>query len=372
MLGFVQLLRGDDAVLDAAQRQRWLGHIDGAGRHLLALIDDVLELSRAESGADAGPPQDLALAPLIEGSLQMLAKEAADAQVQLHCAALDGQVRANALRLRQVLINLLSNAIKYNHPGGSVRVWTAQRGAQWAVHVADSGRGIAADRLQQAFEPFNRLGAEADGVAGSGLGLAIVKVLVAQMGGSVDVRSTLGLGSEFIVSLPAADPATAALASTDTTSTAAAAHPAAVGAAVAVVAPTAPVPGQGAARPSRLLYIEDNPVNALLMQELMAGRPAVDLVVAGTGSAGVQSACDWMPDLILVDLQLPDMDGLAVLQALRSKPRTSAIPCVVLSANATSEDRQTALAAGFVDYWTKPFDFGRFLLDLARLLGHPV
>ncbi len=356
VLGFVQLLRGSQAQTDGAQRQRWLAHIDGAGRHLLALIDDVLELSRAEAGGNAQPPQVVALATVVEATLPLLAAEAAARQVDLQCGGLDGLVRADPVRLRQVLINLLSNAIKYNRPGGSVRLWSTQRGLQNTLHVADTGQGIAPDQLQQAFEPFNRLGAEASGVEGSGIGLAIVKVLVEHMGGSVEVRSQPGQGSEFIVTLPAAQ-------------TGALPPPAPAATPAGAAAPTTLPPAPASEPPARLLYIEDNPVNALLLRELLADRPGVELQVADTGHAGVLRARDWQPALILVDMQLPDIDGHAVLRALRADPATAAIRCVVLSANATPDDRQAALAAGFVQYWTKPIEFDRFLHDLSVLLG---
>ena len=243
--------------------------------------------------------------------------------------------------------------------------------------VADTGLGIAHERLQLAFEPFNRLGAETSGVEGSGIGLAIVKVLVEQMGGSVQASSRLGQGSEFTVRLPLAqagdapaDPAgpAAGVSASPCAAAPAWAHddaPAATRSTPSIDRPLA----DPLAAPARLLYIEDNPVNALLVQELLAGRPAVQLSLADNGVSGVQQARLLLPDLILVDMLLPDIDGLAVLRALRSDPRTAHIRCVALSANATPGDLQAARAAGFADYWTKPIHFGRFLHDLGALLG---
>lgn len=365
VLGFVQLLRSTEARVDEAMRQRWLSHIDAAGRHLLALIDGVLELSRAEATGGAGLAlRAVPLAPLVEATLPLLAGEARAHRVELQCGALDGAVLADAVRLRQVLINLLSNAIKYNRPGGQVQLWSSRRGGQWALHVADAGQGIAPEHLQQAFEPFNRLGAEAGAVPGSGIGLAIVKVLVEQMGGTVQAQSRPGQGSEFSVWLPEAGDDDAL--------------PGPAGAAGLPAEPAQPALAQPPATPparlppARLLYIEDNPVNALLIRELLADHPDVELQVAETGRAGVQRARDWRPELILVDLQLPDIDGHAVLQALRADPATAGIRCVVLSANATPDDVQAARAAGFADYWTKPIDFDRFLHGLASQLGRPI
>jgi hypothetical protein len=355
VLGFVQLLRDSEGPVDEGKRQRWLAHIDEAGRHLLALIDDVLELSRAEGGERQVSRHAVTLAPFVAATLPLVASDAQARQVELQCGALDGVVLADPVRLRQVLINLLSNAIKYNRPGGKVRLWAEPRGDQLALRVADTGHGIEPERLRHAFEPFNRLGAEATAIEGSGIGLAIVKVLVEHMGGSVEVQSQLGMGSEFIVCLPAAS---GPMRVDETTAPAPLAAP-----------PARPVP---TGPPARLLYIEDNPVNALLVRELLASRPGVVLQVAETGRSGVQQAIQWQPDLILVDLQLPDIDGHAVLRALRDDPATAAIRCVALSANATPADVQSARAAGFADYWTKPIHFDRFLQDLGALLDRPL
>ena len=377
MLGFAQLLRlrQGEGEGDRDQRARWLAHIDEAGHHLLALIDDVLDLSTAQAGELRMTQQAVVLAPFVERTLPLLATEALARHIDLRCGPVSGTARADPVRLRQVLINLVSNAIKYNRPGGQVRLSAAPDGAAVVIRVVDTGLGIAADRLQQAFEPFNRLGAEASGIQGSGIGLAIVKVLVEQMGGSVQARSQPGQGSEFLVRLPLADgpgggPTTG---TTTETTTESVAEPVATTAATTPVlspAATPAWPGPSAASaPSRLLYIEDNPVNALLVQELLANRPAVQLALADNGLSGVQQARLLQPDLILVDMLLPDIDGHAVLQALRADSRTAHIRCVALSANATPDDLQAALAAGFTDYWTKPIHFGRFLHDLGALLG---
>ncbi len=356
MLGFTQLLRQRDAELDTARRERWLGHIELAGRHLLALIDDVLELSRAQGGELPQVRQPVAWAEIVASTLPLMAAEAAAQGVELRQGRLDGVVLADPVRLRQVLLNLLSNAIKYNRRGGWVEVTSHPAGTVVELHVADNGIGIAPTALQRAFEPFNRLGAERSGIVGSGLGLAVVKTLVAQMGGQVEARSEPGHGSVFTVALPVADgPAAAA------------------GLPPARTAEPPPAGPAGAAlAPARVLYIEDNPVNALLVSELFTFRPTVTLEVAAEGRLGVRRALEWVPDLILVDMQLPDIDGLEVLHALRADPRTADVCCVVLSANANPADRQAALAAGFSDYWTKPIDFTRFLADVGRWLGRPV
>ncbi len=362
VLGFTQLLRGAEAAErpesteSIERRARWLAHIEDAGRHLLALIDDVLELTSAEVGELKLVTEAVACTALVQAALPLVAGMAQDSAVVLRREALEGVMLADPVRLRQVLINLLSNAIKYNRRGGEVRVWSRRHGATVALHVADTGPGIAPERLRHAFEPFNRLGAEATGVEGHGIGLAIVKVLVESMGGRVEAHSQPGRGSEFIVHLPAApeDVATAL--------------EAAASAAAAAADPGSLAPRNGAAR---VLYIEDNAVNALLVREMLAHRPAVELDVAEDGLSGVQRARGLLPDLILIDMQLPDIDGHAVLRALRADPLTAAIRCVALSANATPADLEAARLAGFADYWTKPIDLRRFLEHMDSFLGRP-
>ena len=375
VLGFAQLLRLRQGDVD--QHACWLAHIDAAGHHLLALIDDVLDLSTAEAGELRMTQQAVALAPFVEATLPLVAADARAAGIHLHCGPVSGLVLADPVRLRQVLINLLSNAIKYNRPGGQVQLSAVPDGQAVLIRVADTGLGIAPERLPHAFEPFNRLGAEASGVEGSGIGLAIVKVLVEQMGGSVQASSRPGEGSEFAVRLLAAqaDERIEALVGGTVGGL--------VGGTVGgpTDGPAAPVADTTAASsamptpqpaPAQLLYIEDNEVNALLVRELLAKRPAVQLEVVDTGLAGVQRARVLQPDLILVDMLLPDIDGHEVLRALQADPRTAHIRCVALSANATPADLQAAQEAGFVDYWTKPIHFDQFLRQLGALLGRPL
>ncbi|MBP6776951.1 MAG: PAS domain-containing protein [Piscinibacter sp.] len=352
VLGFTQLLREGAAADDAERRARWLEHIDGAGRHLLELIDDVLDLSRADAGELRMNLQPVALQAAVRAALPMLAAAARERDVALADPdLLPGVVSADPVRLRQVLLNLLSNAIKYNRPGG--RVWVQSERVQGGVRlsVCDSGRGIAEERLHDVFEPFNRLGAEASSIEGTGIGLAIVKALVEAMHGSVAVRSRPGEGTVFDVTLPGASDAAPSAAFVDT-------GPAA-----------APLPNQRAPGASRVLYVEDDEINALLVHELLATREGFILDEAATGAEGLAKARALHPDLILLDMQLPDMDGLAVLRALRADPATAATPCVALSANAMPQDIEAARAAGFDAYWTKPIDFAAFLGGIDRVLG---
>jgi hypothetical protein len=205
-------------------------------------------------------------------------------------------------------------------------------------------------QLRQVFEPFNRLGIEREGIEGTGIGLAIVKALVERMGGQVTVHSRTGEGTCFELDLPAAadlEPETSPLPLVDEQA----------------IAHGAPVAGRN------LLYIEDNPVNAMIVRELVERRGDLALRVAGNGHDGVVAAREQRPDLILLDMQLPDIDGHEVLRRLRDDPGTAGIPCIALSANAMPEDIDRALAAGFADYWTKPLDFDAFMHSLDVLFG---
>ena len=223
------------------------------------------------------------------------------------------------------------------------------------LSVRDDGLGMTAAQCSHLFEPFNRLGRERDSVDGTGIGLAIVHALVRRMGGKIAVHSRLGQGTRFEVDLPlVADPAVTQLAM--------------------------PLPAQSRPNPSlsstalgstRLLYIEDNPVNQLIVAGLVALRPDLALDLADTGQDGLSQARTLRHALVLIDMQLPDIDGLEVLRQLRADPTTAALQCVALSANAMPEDIQTALQAGFDDYWTKPLDMSEFLDALARFVGSP-
>ena len=356
VLGFAQLLLAEETGSDppSNSRRRRLEHIRSAGQHLLTLINDVLNLSALEGGEVQITLAPVAVQALVAQTLPMLAPLQQQHQVRVEQGPLDLHVMADATRLRQVLINLLSNALKYNRPGGSVRVEALQRGPSVLLRVTDTGRGMSDDQLRHLFEPFNRLGADRGEIEGTGIGLAIMKALVERMGGSVHVDSRPGVGSVFELRLvAAAAPPAAPENAGDKT--------APVG--VADAAPAA------AAGQHRVLYIEDNPVNALIISELVARRSDLALQVATDGSSGVHQAQVWLPELILLDMQLPDFDGFEVLRQLRADPRTAAIRCVALSANAMPADIQRGLQAGLQDYWTKPLDFKVFMAALDTLFG---
>ncbi len=353
VLGFTQLLGNDPGDLLSGRQRLRVDRIHSAGLHLLALIDDVLDLATVESDALPLGAEAVSLQASLDDVLQWTQLQAAQAQVTVHAQNMAGWVRADPRRVRQILSNLLSNAIKYNRPQG--QVWVSSAASQhegrpaWTISVRDSGRGLSAEQRAQLFQPFNRLGAERGTIQGTGIGLAIVRHLVRLMGGDVSVSSEPGQGSEFRVTLPAQAP------------TEASDH--------------APLSGfhpdlYGASPVARLdlLYIEDNPVNVLLVQELVAMRNDIELSIAVDGLSGVAMAIAGKPHVVLVDMQLPDIDGFEVLRRLRAEASLAGSTLVALSANAMPDDVNRALEAGFDDYWTKPIDFHAFLRALTALV----
>jgi len=347
VLGFTQLLQIEARQSAHAEQIAKLGHIRAAGDHLLSLINDVLDLSGLESGELKLSLQPVDLAGMVRKSVPLVESLAAQHGVTIELGALGGTAHADPTRLRQVLINLLSNAIKYNHRGGRVVVQARAAADVTLLTVRDTGRGLTATQLASLFEPFNRFGAESEGIEGTGIGLTIVKALVDGMAGTIAVTSTPGAGTVFDVSLPAASAARG----TDTE--AAAPNPSLT----AIDVPPRERAGQ-------ILYIEDNHVNVLLVEELVRSVGGIAIVSEPTGAAGVARARTLRPDLVLVDLQLPDFDGFEVLRRLRADPATRGIACIALSANAMPEDIERGRAAGFADYWTKPIEFGAFLAAL--------
>jgi PAS domain S-box-containing protein len=348
VLGFTQILQIEARRSGSESQLTKLEHIRSAGDHLLSLINDVLDLSGLESGELRLTLRAVDIGELVQRSLPLVQSLAEQHGVALEVRAEGGIARADPTRLRQVLINLLSNAIKYNRRGGRVVVETALSDGQAQLVVRDTGRGLSAEQIANLFEPFNRFGVEHEGIEGTGIGLTIVKALVDGMGGAIHVTSEPGAGTVFEVRLPAAD---------------AAASPGAAIPQVDATPTEAPheTPARVGERRGSILYIEDNQVNVLLVEELVKSIGGLDIVSEPTGTAGVARALKLVPDLVLVDLQLPDFDGYEVLRRLRAEPATRAIRCVALSANAMPEDISHGLAAGFSDYWTKPIDFALFI-----------
>jgi PAS domain S-box-containing protein len=355
ILGFAQLLATDARQPLADAHRGHLRHILQAGTHLLALIDDVLDLARVEAGKQPIQLEPVALGPLLRECLDLVHPLAEQRQVRLDGGdAVDGAgcVTADRTRLKQVLLNLLSNAIKYNREGGQVRLAHGETPDESWLDISDTGLGFAQEQQARLFTAFDRLGAEDGPIQGAGIGLALSKRMLELMSGRIEVRSEVGVGSTFRLWLqrqaaPAPGPAREAGAG--------------AGGAAASPTPAAPV-----AR--RVLYIEDNPVNAMLMEAVLERLPGVRLECASLPEVGLQLARARPPDLVLLDIQLPGIDGFEVLRRLRAEATTQAIPVVAVSANAMPGDIERARHAGFDDYLTKPIDFER-LLDLVQRCG---
>ncbi len=341
IVGFSQLLDEDaDGVLSPRQRE-FVNHIQHSSRYLLSLINEVLDLARIESGRLELSIQPIDLPPLLEECLQLAHPLAVNRQIRIHLVTPQNwQVMADAARLKQVVLNLLSNAIKYNRNGGWV--WlscTETVTGRVRIDVADNGPGIPEESQVGIFQPFQRLGAEQSTIEGTGIGLAISKHLMEGMGGQIGFSSRPGSGSTFWIELPAS--LRHELPPPD--------------------APLAPEPRRSSApptprQPKQVLYVEDNPVNVLLMQNTLARMPDIQLKIATTGETGLSMALKAPPDLILMDIHLPGMSGYDTLKHLRQHPETRDIPVIAVSAAALSEEIERGLAAGFRRYITKPFN----------------
>jgi hypothetical protein len=350
ILGFGQLLELESSLSTDGRDN--VDEILKAGRHLLVLINEVLDLARVESGRVELSLEPVELLPLVTECLSLVGAAAASRAIALISEGGQGSVvRADRLRLKQVLLNLLSNAVKYNTEGGRVEVSIAEAGGSLVrVEVRDTGPGIAPERLPEIFQPFNRLGAETRGVEGTGIGLTITRRLLELMGGRIGVTSEPGDGSCFWFELPSAESAQTGLAAD-------------------AAAKGGNAPQSGAAdRRRTVLYIEDNPANLKLVRQILVRRPAVDLLTAQTPEEGIELALSRGPDLILLDIQLPGMSGYEVLEVLRASSALRSVPVAAVTANAMPSDVARGRAAGFADYLTKPLDVEILLDRVDRLL----
>jgi signal transduction histidine kinase/ActR/RegA family two-component response regulator len=349
VLGFAQLLQMDGTQpMSEVQRTR-IAHIERAGGHLLAMINDVLDLSRIEAGTMPLSPEPLVVPALLDDALALVTGQAQTAGVQLMppTAAPDLVVRADRVRLRQVLVNLLSNAIKYNRPGGLVHLRATRSGPEVLIAVTDTGIGLSPVQVAHLWEPFNRLGAERTTIEGTGIGLALSQRMVQMMDGHLEASSQPERGSTFTVRLPAADtpPGLSSV----------------------------PLPPSSTSRPSadqrKVIYAEDNPINVELVQQVFQLRPQLHLRVAASGADAIRLARDDPPDLLLLDMHLGDMTGLQVRDRLTAMGITPI--CIALSADVLPQSVERTLDAGFVEYLAKPLDVAALMRSLDRLLGGP-
>jgi PAS domain S-box-containing protein len=350
ILGFAQLMESGSPLPTVAQK-RSIDQILKAGWYLLELINEVLDLALIESGKMSLSPEPISLAEILRECHAMIEPQAEKRDIRMTFPELQlpSFVKADRTRVKQVLINLLSNAVKYNKEGGAVVVKCATSSAgRIRISVRDTGEGLTPDKLAQLFQPFNRLGKETGIEEGTGIGLVVSKRLVELMHGEIGVESTVGVGSVFWIELNLTSEPQHVVATVE---------PAAVS--------KAHVDGVTPLR--TLLYVEDNPANLMLVEDLIARRPDVSLLSAIDGNRGVEIARASLPDVILMDINLPGISGIQALQILRADPATAHIPVVALSANAIPRDIERGLEAGFFRYLTKPIIVNEFMdaLDMA-------
>jgi PAS domain S-box-containing protein len=351
ILGFAQLMNSDAPPPTPSQMES-IDQILHAGWYLLKLINEILDLAQIESGRLALSLEPMSLAEVMFECQAMIEPQAQKRGIRMTFPQFDISrfVKADRTRLKQVLINLLSNAIKYNQPNGTVVVeCTTRTPERIRVSVKDTGAGLPPDMLMQLFQPFNRLGQEGSTEEGTGIGLVMSKRVVELMGGVMGVESTVGLGSVFWFEL----------------NSAAAPQLAVERAEPAAIAP-AEVPPD--ARLRTLLYVEDNPANLKLVEQLIARRPDMRLLSARDGNVGIQLARSKRPHVILMDINLPGISGIEALNILREDPATAHIPVVALSANAMPRDIKKGLHAGFFRYLTKPIKVNEFMETLDEAL----
>jgi PAS domain S-box-containing protein len=344
ILGFAQLMASESPPATASQSAS-IDQILHAGWYLLELINEILDLAAIESGKFSITVEPVALGEILLECQAMVDQQAQKRGQTLAFPELDPPrfVLADRIRLKQVLINLLSNAVKYNRPEGTVVVeCTTTAPDRLRVSVRDTGLGLPPEKLAQLFQPFNRLDQEKGGEEGTGIGLVVSKVLVEMMGGVVGVESVVGEGSVFWFEL---DSTAAAVADPD---------PATATAEI----DRGPQPGS----PVRtLLYVEDNAANLRLVEQLIARRADMRLLSAVDGAAGIRIARESLPDVILMDINLPGISGTQAMKDLRDDPSTAHIPVIAISANAMADDVKRGLAEGFFRYLTKPIRVEEFM-----------
>jgi PAS domain S-box-containing protein len=350
ILGFAQLMESGSPAPTVSQK-RSIDQILQAGWYLLELINEILDLALIESGKLSLSLEPISLAEVMQECQAMIEPQAKKRGISVVFALFAAPcfVKADRTRVKQVVINLLSNAIKYNTPHGTVEVaYATTTPGRIRVCVKDSGEGLGPDKLAQLFQPFNRLGQQASAEEGTGIGLVMTKRLVELMGGTIGAESSIGTGSVFWIELNLTSPSHVII---DAIAPLALAHPL----------------NRTGTEQRTLLYVEDNPANLMLVEDLIARRPDIRLLSARDGIRGIELARAERPDLILMDINLPGISGIDALKILAEDAATAHIPVVALSANAIPRDIEKGLEAGFFRYLTKPIKVNEFMstLDMA-------
>lgn len=349
VLGFAQLM-ASDVPPPSVPQQRSLEQILKGGWYLLRLINEILDLAMIESGKVTMSEEAMSLLDVLQDCQAMIAPQAEKRGISMHFPG-SGQafyIHADRTRVKQVMINLLSNAIKYNQGGGSVRVECRQHGKHVRASVTDSGVGLSSEQMAQLFQPFNRLGQESGTEEGTGIGLVVTRQLVELMGGKIGVDSTVGVGTTFWVEFKATNAPELLLGQGE----------------------VLPVAQEDQETQRTLLYVEDNPANLTLVEQLIARRSDLKLLTAIDAHLGMDLARTCQPDVILMDINLPGLSGFGALRLLHDDPLTSHIPVMALSANAVPRDIEKGLEAGFFRYLTKPIKVAEFMDALDVALHH--
>ncbi|MDB5906220.1 MAG: hybrid sensor histidine kinase/response regulator [Massilia sp.] len=354
VLGFAQLM-ASEVPAPAPHQQRSIDQILKGGWYLLRLINEILDLAMIESGKVTISQESMSLGDVLQDCRGMIEPQAAKRGIALTFPKFDKQVfvHADRTRVKQVMINLLSNAIKYNTAGGSVIVQCVVSGKDRVrISVKDTGAGLAPHQIEQLFQPFNRIGKEDSTEEGTGIGLVVTKQLVELMGGQIGVESSVGIGTVFWFELDAAEAPALALESLHEVSLKRSAR--------------TRLPSD---HPT-LLYVEDNPANLSLVEQLIERRGDLKLLTAIDGHLGIELARAYLPDVILMDINLPGISGYGALKILSEDPATAHIPVLALSANAVPRDIEKGLEAGFFRYLTKPIRVREFMDALDVALRH--
>jgi signal transduction histidine kinase/ActR/RegA family two-component response regulator len=351
ILGFAQLMETGSPAPTPPQKRN-LEQILKAGWYLLALINEILDLALIESGKLTLSLEPVSLGEVMSECRAMIEPQAKKRGIRMTFSRLDEAhfIKVDRTRIKQVLINLLFNAIKYNRRNGALEVECASMPAGLIrISIRDKGAGLSPEQLAQLFQPFNRLGKETGPEEGTGIGLVVTKRLVELMGGTIGADSVVGAGSVFWIEMHETPPTQSPVQTADVS--------------------LRPVVGGAPVR--TLLYIEDNPANLELIEQLVARRPDLRLLSAADADLGIEYARAYQPEVILMDINLPGINGIDAMKILRADPLTAHIPIIALSANAVPRDIERGLEAGFFNYLTKPIKVNEFMgsLDVALIFA---
>jgi hypothetical protein len=322
---------------------------------LLHLISDLLDLAKIEAGRMQLNTEQLPLWEIIEECHHLVLPTAQRRNITIHCSGNQHSgvaVHADRIRLKQVVLNLVSNAVKYNRDNGKINIEVQTLDDVVRLSVQDTGKGIEPQHINKLFQAFSRLGAESSAIEGTGIGLYIAKTLIELMQGRIQVESTPGEGTTFLIEIPSSEQSGMAECRQLKTSVDGNKH------------------SQADSSQHTILYIEDNPANLRLVKHVLRFRPGIKLLTAITGAEGLEIASLEIPDLVLLDISLPGMDGYEVLANLQNNELTQHIPVIAVSANAMTGDIEQGLSAGFIDYITKPIDINKLLHAIDQTMGH--